>query len=120
MKVYKVVYPFLTATPNSLVKKFYKNIAEAKKEALDEYIAEEESEDDFTDEDNLPPIHYSKQSAKVYEVEVQLKRSVIAAIMNGETPTPATTETLVHEFRYRRGKIVVTNAKAATEPENVG
>ncbi|MCV6901011.1 hypothetical protein OE165_28665, partial [Escherichia coli] len=64
--------------------------------------------------------HLSKQPAKVYEVDVKLKRSVIAAILNDESPIPPTTETLVHEFRYRRGKIVVTNAKAVTEPENVG
>lgn len=109
MKVYAVAYPFDKTWTS------YASFSVAKKDALDRFITQEEYEDE---EEDAPC--FSKSPAKVYEVEVQLKRSVIAAIMNGKTPKPPTTETLVHEFRYRRGKIVVTNAKAVTEQENVG
>lgn len=114
MKVYAVAYPFVIDEKNRTFS-YYVSASKAKSDALDCYVTQEEYEDENNDVD-----HLSKQSAKLYEVEVQLKRSVISAIMNGDTPVPDTTKTLVSEFRYRRGKIVVTNAKTATEPENVG
>ncbi len=114
MKVYEVEFPFEIDT-DGRSRWCCPSVNQAKRVALDEFVTQEELEDEESSTS-----HLSKQPAKVYEVEVQLKRSVITSILNGETPSPKLTKTLVHEFRYRRGKIVVTNVKAATETEKVG
>lgn len=121
MKVYAVDYPFcVESNIKGGTREYYPGLNKAKASAFDQFVTQEELEDANDEPNDFVPPHSSRNSAKVYEVQVTLKRSVISALFNGETPKPTTVETLVHEFRYRRGKIVVTNVKAATEPENVG
>ena len=109
MNLICVDYPFGESS-----RRYYPTLTEAKKDALDRYIVQEELEDEAGD--NEANISYSPRSkANVYEVEVPLRKSMISSLLNNDVVKTFTGEFLIHEFRYRRGKIVVSNAKAAVE-----
>jgi hypothetical protein len=114
MKLICVDYPFQTDMGSKI---YYPTMTEAKKDAFDLYVTQEEVEDMNANGDADPIKVSSRLPAKVYDVEVPVRKSLISALLNDDLVKTFTGEYLVSEFRYRRGKIVVSNAKVTTEPQ---
>jgi hypothetical protein len=110
MKLICVDYPFGESS-----RRYYPTLTEAKKDALDRYLVQEEIEDE--EGATEASISYSRAKANVYEVEIPLRKSVLSSLFNNEPYSLYNEQTLIHQFRYRRGKIVVSNKVSMETPE---
>ena len=109
MKLICVDYPF-GELPTC---RYYPTLTQAKKDALDRYVVQEEIEDEQGD--NEASVSCSRAKADVYESEIPLRKSVLCQLLNGDDRTFLCESKKINEFRYRRGKIVVSKPVVSIE-----